>query len=164
MILEELGVISTAQDLLAGTAVGENVIDLGALAAKGFGPGNNNIFIDLECETPEADASGSSSTYTFNFIVDDTEALTSGVYTVLSVPCVHGDPRISAAGKKILSCSIPDQVWSLAKEGYRYFGLSSVLVDGNGTAGVSVNCAISPSQPRTEDGNQVTRSPVELPS
>ena len=164
-MLEKMGSLTvpgTGLDLTAGTTVATNVIDLGALAINGFGPGGNQVFIDLEVEIVESGAD--NDTYVFNFIVDDTEALTSGVYTILSIPMVGSDPRLKTAGGKIYSGEIPDQVWQMAKEGYRYFGLSCVLANVGGTAGVSVNCAITPSRPRTPDDMQVTTSPIALPS
>jgi hypothetical protein len=162
MILTKPGILTTAQALTAGNTVSEWVIDLAALGIQGFGPGVNNLWLDIE--TVVADSGGTADTYVINLVVDDTEALTSPVYYIISIPMVHGDPRMDAAGKKIYSGMLPDQIWQMAKEGYRYLGLYCVLADVGGTAGVTINAAISPSKPRTEDNTQVLRSNVTIPS
>ena len=135
------------------------------MGVAGFGPGGNKVFIDLECETV---ATGDANdTFVFDFIVADSTDLDNGTqgtnyYKVLTVDILnYADPRIATAGKKILTVEIPDQVWQMAKEGFRYFGLNSTISAGST---VSINCAISPSRPRTEDNVQVTSSPVDLPS
>lgn len=165
MILEELGVLDTALALTDGSVKSENVLDLGGLAANGFGPGNNNIFLDVEVAV--AAGGGTSSTYQCQLVVSDQEDLSNNRKEIVSVTITGAaDVRIAAANRKILSMSLPDQVWRIAKgnAGYRYCGLYWTLANGNGTASLTVNSAVSPSQPRTEDGLQVTRSPVELPS
>jgi hypothetical protein len=164
MILTAPGILSTAQDLTAGNAVSENVIDMAALGIQGFGPGNNNLWLDVECETAEGSSSGSSSTYVIKLALDDTEAATSPVYYVLEVHMAHSDPRIAVAGRKIFTGMLPDQIWQLAKDGYRYLALYCVLADGNGTAAMSINAAISPSMPETQRNTQTTRSNVTVPS
>jgi hypothetical protein len=161
-ILTTPGELSTAQDLTNGNAVSENVIDLGALGI--YGPGTNGLWLDIECETAEGASSGSSSTYEVKLALDDTEAGTSPVYYVLQVYMAHGDPRIAVAGRKILTVQLPDQVWQLARLGYRYLCLYYVLANGNGTAAVSVNACISPSKPETQKNTQTTRSNVTIPS
>ena len=122
----------------------------------------NNIWLDIE--TVVADSGGAADTYDISVTLDDTEAGTSPVYYVFTIPMVNGDPRIDTAGKKIFSGMLPDQIWQLAKEGYRYLSLYSVLADVGGTAGVTINAAISPSKPDTEKNTQVIRSNVGVPS
>jgi hypothetical protein len=82
----------------------------------------------------------------------------------MAVAMAHSDPRIATAGKKILSVQLPDQIRTMAREGYRYLGLQYVLADGNGTAALSVNAGISLGRPQTEHNVQVTTSNVGTPS
>ena len=161
-LLTKPGELSTAQALTAGNTVSENVIDLGALGVNGFGPGVNNIWLDIE--TVVADSGGAADTYNISVILDDTEAGTSPVYYVFTIPMVNGDPRIDTAGKKIWAGMLPDQIWQLAKEGYRYMALYCVLADVGGTAGVTINAQVSPSKPDTQKNTQVIRSNVGVPS
>lgn len=165
-VFDHLGELSTAQDITGGTPLqSENVIDLGLLGIHGFGP-DSDIYIDLECETVTA-SGDSSDTFVFDFNVALTTDLDTGTrgtdfYTVISVPILGiVDPRLTVAGAKILTCKLPDQVWQMAKEGFRYFGLQSTI---SATATLSVNCAISTSKPRTPDNQQVTTSNVSVPT
>ena len=165
MFLDKQGALDVALALAAGSVKSEEVLNLDELAAKGFGPGNANIFLDIE--TAVAAGGGSTSTYQVQLVVSDQANLSSNRKEVLSVTMTGlTDVRIAAAGRKILSCSIPDQVWRIAKAnaGYKYVGLWWTLANGNGTATLTVNSAISPSQPATEPGLQATVSNVDLPS
>jgi len=162
MILEELGVLSTAQDLTDGAVDSENVIDLGTIANVGFG----DIWLSIVCETAKGASAGTSSTYTFDLVVSSTETLDTLVRSVLRIAIVNtaADPRIAAADRNIACCELGHQIAEVADGTYRYLGLISTLADGNGTATVSINAAMSPSKPRTKDNVQVTRSNVTVPS
>lgn len=158
MILEELGMLSTAQDLSNGAADSENVIDLGAIANVGF----NDLFLVIETETV-ADG-GTTSTYTFDLVVA-TEATLDTVKSVLKVAITgKADERISAAGNKIAVFEIGRILEMVASATYRYLGLISTLANGNGTATVSINAALSTAPPKSKSNTQVTRSNVALPS
>ncbi len=165
-VFDHFGELSTAQDITGGTPLqSENVVDLALLGIQGYGP-DADVYIDLECETVTA-SGDSSDTFVFDFNVALTTDLDTGTrgtdfYTVISVPILGvADPRVTVAGAKILSCRIPDQVWQMAKEGFRYFGLQSTI---SATATLSVNCTISTSRPRTPDNQQVTESDVGVPT
>ena len=165
-VFDHFGELAVSQDITGGTPLqSTNVVDLAALGIQGYGP-DADVYIDLECET--ATASGDTSdTFVFDFNVALTTDLDTGTrgtdfYTVLSVPILNNtDPRVATAGVKIYTGRIPDQVWQMAKEGYRYFGLQSTV---SATATVSVNCTISTSKPRTPDNQQVTTSNVGVPT
>jgi len=165
-VFDHLGELSVAQDITGGTPLqSTNVIDLALLGIQGFGP-DSDVYIDLECETVTA-SGNSSDTFVFDFNVALTTDLDTGTrgtdfYTVISVPMLNvTDPRVTTAGAKILSCRLPDQVWQMAKEGFRYFGLQSTV---SATATVSVNCTLSTTKPRTPDNQQVTTSNVGVPT
>jgi hypothetical protein len=108
-----------------------------------------------------------SDTFVFDFIVADSTDLDNGTqgtnyYKVVTVDILNfADPRIATAGEKILAAKIPDEVWALSKEGFRYFGVQSTISAGST---VSINCAISTSRPRTPDNQQVTTSNVGVPT
>jgi len=162
MLLEHLGELSTAQDLVAGAGIdSENVIDLGVIPDVGFG----QMWLSIICETIKDAAAGTSSTYTFDLVVASEETLD----TTRSVMRIHikndvADPRIAVVERSIACAEIGQQIGEVADATYRYLGLISTLVDGNGTAAVSINAAMSPSRPRTKDNVQVTRSNVTIPS
>ena len=160
MILEELGELSTAQDLTAGAVDSENVIDLGAVANTGL----NQAHLSIEVETIQA-GGGTSSTYQFQLILSSTAGLDTLTREVLSVKITGGaDPRIAAINRAIANFEIGHMLGELVDGTYRYLGLISTLANGNGTAAVSINAVISPSKPGTKFNTQVIRSNVELPS
>jgi hypothetical protein len=165
MILTKLGTVSTAHAVTAGSVKSEEVLNLGALGVNGFGPGGNRIFIDLE--TVVAAGGGTTSTYQFQLVVSDTADLSANRKEILSVTITGAaDVRIAAAGRKILTMELPDQVWRVMKAnaGYVYCGWWVTLANGNGVATLTYNGAFSPSRPRTDDNMQVTASPVNLPA
>lgn len=162
MILEQLGVLSTAQDLVAGAADSENVVDLGAIANVGYG----QIWLSIICETAKGALAGTTSTFQFDLVVSSTATLDTLVRSVcrIYIDNVAADPRIAAVERNIASMEVGQQISEAANATYRYCGLISTLADGNGTATVSINAALSPSKPRTKDNVQVTRSNVTIPS
>ncbi|KKK86732.1 hypothetical protein LCGC14_2760300 [marine sediment metagenome] len=158
MILEELGVLSTAQDLLAGAVDSENVIDLGAIADVGL----NQAWLSIICET--ANTGGTTDTYVFDLVISQ-EATLDTNRKILTVEITgSADPRIAAIERNIANFEIGHQLAELVDGTYRYLGLISTLADVNGTAAVSINAAVSPGMPRTRDNVQVTRSNVTIPS
>jgi hypothetical protein len=161
MLLEELGVLSTAQDLTNGAADSENVIDLGAIANVGF----TDMWLAIETETKIGGSAGTSSTFSIALVVATAANLTT-FKTVLTIDLLNdvADPRIAEVNRNIASCEVGQMVGELADATYRYMGLISTLVDGNGTATLSINAAMAPSKPRTKDNVQVIRSNVGLPS
>lgn len=159
-ILEDLGVLSEAQDLVAGAADSQNVINLGAIADVGF----TQMFWDVVCETAKGAAAGTTSTYMFDLVVASEAALntTRSVCRIVITNTV-ADPRIAAANRNISCMEVGQQIAEAMDATYSFLGMISTLVDGNGTAAVSINAAMSPSKPRTKDNVQRTRSNVELP-
>jgi hypothetical protein len=160
-ILDHLGELSTAQDLTNGAADSENVIDLGSVANVNF----NQMYLDIECETAMGAAAGTTSTFLFELVVAS-EATLDTIRRVCSIDIRNdvADPRIAAANRHICSMEIGTQVGETADGTYRYLGLICTLADGNGTATVSINAAVTPAKPRTRDNVQVTRSNVTIPS
>jgi hypothetical protein len=161
MLLEDLGVLATAQDLTAGAADSENVIDLGAIADVGF----IDMWLSIITETAIGGAAGTSSTFSIALVVGTAANLTT-FKTVLTIDMLNdvADPRIAAVDRNIANCEVGMMVSELADATYRYLGLICTLADGNGTATLSINAAISPSKPRTKDDVQVTRSNVGVPT
>ena len=157
MILEKLGVLSTAQDLLAGTTDSENVIDLGAVANVGL----NEVYLSIETETVESGAD--TDTYVIDLVLA-TEATLDTYYKILSIVMTGADPRLATAGRAIANCEIGHMLGELLDGSYRYLGLMSTLADVGGTAAVSINAALSPSKPGTKLNTQEVRSNVTVPS
>jgi len=161
MLLEELGVLSTAQDLTDGAVDSENVIDLGTIANVGF----TDMWLAIETETKIGAAAGTTSTYSIALVVASETTLDT-IRTVLTIDIANdvADPRIAAVNRNIAACEVGQMVGEAADATYRYMGLIATLADGNGTATLSINAAMSPSKPRTKDNVQVIRSNVGLPT
>jgi len=170
MILAKLGELSTAQDLVAGAAVSENVIKDSAV----LGHGMENVWWVVDTETVNDGNGGSSSTYTFSLRVATTTALTT-YKEILSVTITGAtDKRLLTLGRHlayanigaILSQTIRDfrSEQSLTDSDDVYIGLMSTLADGNGDANISINAALSPTKPPTADRTIKVESPVGVPS
>ncbi len=160
-LLEDLGVLSTAQDLTSGSTDSENVIDLGTITDVGF----EDMYLDIVTETAIGGSAGTSSTYSIALVVASETTLDT-IRTILTIDIANdvADPRIAAIDRQIAGCDVGLMVANAADATYRYLGLISTLVDGNGTATLSINAAMSPSKPRTKDDVQVTRSNISIPS
>ncbi len=157
MILEELGVLDTAHDLTAGAVDSENVINLGAIANVGFG----EMWLAIETETKESGAD--TDTYVFDLVVA-TEAALNTTRSVCQISILGSDPRIAAVNRNIAVMEIGQMIADVMDASYYFLGLISTLADVGGTAGVSINAAMSPSRPRTKDNVQVTKSNVTVPT
>ncbi len=160
-LLEDLGVLSTAQDLTAGATDSENVIDLGAIADVGY----EDMYLDIVTETVKGSADGSTATYVFDLVVATAANLTTNKSVVrIVIQDVVADPRISAVNRQIAAIDVGAQIASIMNATYRFLGIISTLANGNSTASISINAAMSPSKPRTRDDVQVTRSNISIPS
>lgn len=163
MILEQLGVLDVAHSLGANAdEVSQNVIDIGA---SGLSDLNNmgNVWIDIETVVA---AGGSDGTITFDLLVSANVDMTSSTpVSVLKVVVPDiGDHRVASVGAKILRCTLPFEVWSIANaEGdtYTYLGL---YVTQSAASTITYNAAISPSKPSTDFDTQVIRSNVGVPT
>ena len=163
-VFDHLGELAVAQDFTAGAGQTTNVVDLALLGIQGYGP-DADVYIDMECET--AAAGDSADTFAYEWNVALTTDLDTGTQSVdyWKIICVNIlgvlDVRQTVAGNKILTCRLPDQVWQLAKEGFRYFGCNVTISAGST---VSLNVTLSSSKPRTPDNQQVTTSNVGVPT
>ena len=158
MILEDLGILSTAQDLTVGSADSENVILMPALDYTALA----DAWWVVDCETV---ATGDGSdTFGFVLYLSQESTLDTNI-EVLSVNFTgYADTRIATAGRHIAAFNIGKQlVQMLGTSGsdYPYLGMISTISAGST---VSINAAISPSEPRTEDNMQVTRSNIGVPT
>jgi hypothetical protein len=69
------------------------------------------------------------------------------------------DPRIAAANRHICSAEVGIDIGEAADATYRYLGLVLTLADGNGTATVSINAAVTPAKPHAlERHNSVLKN------
>lgn len=167
MLLEELGVLSTAQDLTDGATDSENSIQLPQDSSGDGIPnlGYGEIWLSIITETKIGGSAGTSSTYTFDLVVATEKELTT-TRSVCRIVIVNtaADPRIAAAEGIIAAMEVGMQIDAAMDSDYAFLGLISTLADGNGTATISINAALSPSKPRTKDNVQVVRSNVGVPS
>lgn len=157
MILEEFGVLSTAQDLTsASTTDSENVILLSAIADVGFG----DLWLSVETETI---ATGDGSdTYLFQLVLSEESTLDTNIQIVSRTVTGFASEELANVNRAILSVNIGQMIGEL-KEAVTdlYLGLISTISAG---ATISINAALSPSKPRTKDNTQVIRSNISVPT
>ena len=156
-ILEEFGVLSTAQDLTsASTTDSENVIQLSAIADVGCG----DLWLSVETETI---ATGDGSdTFQFQLVLSEEASLTTNIQVILRTITGYASEEIANVNRAILSVNVGQMIGELKEDiTDLYLGLISTVSDG---ATISINAALSPSKPRTKDNTQVIRSNVGLPS
>lgn len=157
MILEEFGVLSTAQDLTSDTTTdSENVILLSAIKDVGFG----DLCLSIETETI---ATGDGSdTFQFQLVLSEESTLDTNIQVVSRTITGFASEEIANVNRAILSVNIGQMIGELKEAATDlYLGLISTISAG---ATISINAALSPSKPRTKDNVQVIRSNVGLPS
>lgn len=165
MILDKLGVLSTAQDLTTGsTTASENQIKMSARDWSQI----TDAWLAVDCET--AAGGDGSDTYTFELRVATSTALTT--YSQVLAVTVTGatSRRVATAGKPIIGINVAKAIksacqelidaQSLADTAYIYAGLYSTISDGGS---ISINAALSPHEPPSEDHRQVVDSNVGIP-
>ena len=157
MILEQLGILSTAQALTAGAVDSENVIDMGAVANVGL----NEVWLSIE--TVVAETGGDTDTYIIDVVISNEATLDTNI-KILTISMVGTDPRLKTVGRSIMNCEIGHLIGEMLDGTKRYFGLISTLADVGGTAAVTINASMSPSKPATKLNTQVIRSNVTVPT
>ncbi|MDD5328083.1 MAG: hypothetical protein PHY02_09785 [Phycisphaerae bacterium] len=155
MILTKPGKLCVAQEFSYATGAedSENKLNIGTVEDVPDG-----TWIDIE----NAAAPAGTGALTINLVVA-LEATLDNVISVLQVVIAAvTDKRIATKGAHILGCSLPREVRELAEQlGYDYIGL---IVTPTSSLVVSLNAAISPSQPRTRDKAQTVESNVGVPT
>ncbi|MFA7101069.1 MAG: hypothetical protein WC196_04855 [Bacilli bacterium] len=168
-ILTKHGLLSSAQDLVAGAVASTNQISDSAIV--GFGPAD--LWWHIETETIHDGNGGSNSTYVFSLRVATSTALTT-YKEVLSVTITGAlDKRLLTLGQSIVAANVGNMLvqaikdfrteQSLADTDSVYIGVMNTLADGTGDANISVNCALTPGKPRTEDSALKVESNVTVP-
>ena len=165
MILEKLGILSKAQDLIAGSTASTNQIKMTARDWAAI----TDVFLSVLVETV---ATGDGSdTYQFELRVATSTALTT-YSQVLSVTVTgYTSRRIAGTHRPIINVNVTKQLKSVCQElidaqsladtDYIYAGLYSTISSG---ATISINAALSPHEPPTEDHRQVVESNVGIPA
>jgi len=165
MIMDKLGVLSTAQDLTSNsTTASENQIKMTARDWAQI----TDAWLAIDCETI---ATGDSSdTFKFELRVAISTALTT-YKQVCSIDITDfEDTRLATANNPIAGINIAKALKSackalieknsLADTDFIYAGLYSTISLG---ATVSINAALTPHEPPTEDHRQVVDSNVGIP-
>ena len=169
MILATLGKLSVAQALTAGATALTNQISESAI----LGSGPTDLWWVLDTNVIPG-ASGSSSTYTFSLRVATSTALTTFKEVLSFLITGALDKRLLTAGKHLMVVNLGKILPQLIRE-FRaeqtltdaslvYIGVMATLADGNGTAAISVDCALSPTEPQSEHFEMKTVSPVGVPT
>jgi hypothetical protein len=158
MILPFLGILSTAQDLTSGSTDSENVIQLPATDYIGI----TDVWWVVDCETV---ATGDGSD-TFDFILYlSQEATLDTNIEVCSVGFTgYADIRIATAGRHIAALNVGKMLKDMldtSGSDYPFIGMISTISAGST---VSINAALSNSEPQTEYHSQVNVSNVGTPS
>jgi hypothetical protein len=153
MILVGFGKLSVAQALTNGSVVSTNIIDLGAVAKAGL----KDVWAVVDTEVVAGAAKGSTSTFAVICRAASDTGITTGPI-IAQVTCAYLDTRILTAGKHIMALNIGKMLEDLATASFRYLGFYFTLSDGNGTATISVNASISPTEPNYLPDTQATIS------
>ena len=166
MILDKLGILSKAQDLTSGsTTASTNQIKMTARDWAAI----TDAFLSIVTETI---ATGDGSdTYTFELRVATSTALTTYSQALSVLVTGSTSRRIAGTHRPIINVNVTKQLksacqelidaQSLADTAFIYVGVYSTISSG---ATVSINAALTPVEPPTEDHRQVVDSNVGIPA
>lgn len=156
MILEEFGVLATAQDLTGSDEISENVILMAAIDYTAI----TDLWWVVDCET----AAATAGTIKFELVI----ATAAALGTAIQICCVDiaaiTDVRVATAGRRIAAFNVGNMMVDMlttAGSDYPYCGMKNTL---QGTTTVSINASLSTGKPPTMPNQQVTRSNVGVPT
>jgi hypothetical protein len=159
MILQDFGVLSTAQDLTSGsTTDSENVILMAAV--------DWTALTDLWwVVTTETVATGDASdTYAFVLYCSAESTLDTNIQVASVTVTGYESYPVAGTDRHIVNMNIGQQIHHILGTGlsdYPYLGMISSISSG---ATISINAAISPSPGQSNFNTQVIRSNVSVPS
>lgn len=159
MILTELGKLSTAQDLTSNTTTdSENVIQVSALDWGML----TDIFWVVDTETV---ATGDADdTYRFQLVVSQEATLDTNIEVLSRTVTGYTAYSIAGAGRHIICCDIRkmlNEILGTGLSSYPYLGMISYISTG---ATISINAALSPTEPPTIPHSQAVVSNVGVPT
>lgn len=156
MILASLGKLAAAQALTAGTTDSTNVIQMAAADWAGI----TDVWLVIDTVV----AAGGSGALTFDLVLSTEEALTTTV-SVIRVHCAsEADLRVATAGRHICAVNVGKmlkEIMETTGDTYYFVGLISTL---SGSATITLDAALSPSEPQTLHHKMVTESGVTVPA
>ncbi len=157
MILAALGKLSVAQAITAADEDSTNVIQIPAADYVAFS--------DLwwVVDTAVIAAGDGSDTFDFSLVMSQEAALTTNkVVCSVSITGI-ADLRLATIGRHIIAINVGKQMVNMLDtdaSDYPFIGQINVLSAG---ATVSINAALSPTEPRTEPHRMVVTSDVGTP-
>lgn len=157
MILATLGKLSVEQALTATTQISDNVIRLPAKDYIAF----SDAWLVI---TTIVAAGGSSGSLTFDLVMADAVALDStNVVVVRSYLATKADIRAATKNRHIVALNLGKMLTQMLDDNATdpsYVGLIYTL---GGDATITIDAAISPTEPWTEYHRMVTVSPIGVP-
>ena len=155
MIIPKVGKLAAPQDLTPTTQDSTNVILLSSIdfAAP------SDVWLVIDCETI---ATGDGSdVFDFSLVVSQESTLDTNLEVVALRITGIADRRLSKAGARILGINLGKMLTQMNDEDYDYLGLVLGVTAG---ATLSVNIAISTTEPRTISHAQAVVSNVGIPT
>ena len=155
MILAALGKLSVAQDLTAGATDSTNVIQLPAEDYVGF----SDLWWVVDTET----APGGAGSLKFALVVATAANLTTNIEVCSVTLAAITDVRAATIGRHIVALDVGKMLVNMLDtdgSSYPFIGMICTL---GGSATISINASLSPTEPRTEPHRMVVTSPVGVP-
>ncbi len=156
MILATLGKLSVAQSLTAGTTDSTNVI---TLPAKDY-----IAFADAWLVITTVVIGSGSGTLTFDLVMSQEDTLDTNVSVVRTYLASEADVRAATVNRHIAALNLGKMLVQMLNDSgsdYPYVGLVYTL---SSSAAITVDAAISPTEPWTEYHRMTTVSPVGVPT
>jgi hypothetical protein len=158
MILSAPGKLSTEQDLTAGATDSENVIQMSAIDWAAY----TDLWWVVDCETI---ATGDAAdTFAFQLVLSQEATLDTNVEVLSRTVTGYQAHSLATAGNHIIDINVGKMLNEILGTGlsdYPYLGMISTVSTG-GT--VSINAAMSPSEPHTISHAQAVVSNVGVPT
>ena len=155
MILASLGKFAVAQALTAGATDMTNVIEVAAL--------DYTKFSDLWWVVDTAVVAGGAGAITFDLVVSKENTLDTNVKVLTVIAASIADIRVATIGRHIASVNIGKMLVNILDtddSDYEFIGMIGTL---GGSATISIDAVLSPTEPPTEPHRMVVVSNVTVP-
>ncbi len=155
MITASLGKLCVAQSLTAGSDISDNVIQLAAVDYAAI----TDAWLVIDTNV----VAGGSGSLKFALVLATAAGLGTSVEVVSTLLSAITDIRSATAGRHIININIGKMLKEMldtSGSDYPFIGLKTTL---GGSATISIDAVLSPTEPQSETHRQVTTSNVGIP-
>ncbi len=156
MILDQKGKLSVVQALTAGATDSQNVIQMAAVDYAGI----TDLWLTIDTNI----VAGGAGTLVFDLVMSEESTLDTNTSIVQTSIAAVTDLRVATIGRHITTINVGKTIKEMLEASGSdtpFIGLISTL---GGSATITIDAALSPTEPQTLHHKMVVVSPVGVPA